>query len=521
MSGQWQQIADGLWRRTSGRCGAQQPVTTYLWRRGETFTLIDPAADVTGESVREVGHAAVSEILITHFQRENVEGAVNFPDAALRVPAGDEYLAAGEQAYRAEARQWEEPWDWETRGDFRGDVAAALNERPTREPVRLADPLRPGEQGEDFRILATPGHGKHAVTILANIADQAVGFCGDVIHGDGQLWNWFDSEWDYGLQRGQRTLLESARRLADQPLDLLCPTHGPVVGDPKTALGRLASRLAAILDATGDPAPTQEDQPSPAPGFRQILPSVHQYRDGNCAVLVSHRKLGLLFDDGPCCWKPMPERIEYHRRLMAEMKRALDLEKIDTVIPTHYHGDHVEMIPDLVATEKSRVVCLDLVADVLEHPNDYGVMCPLPWYGTGNDTVPIHQRASDNARLGWCEYDIEFTHVGGQTYYHAAMLAQVDGRRVAFIGDAVGLGSTAPDPVLCYNDGEPGGRGWAYAARQVRRARPDVIVGGHGAYLYDPLPFLDAKIANWDRQLQRFDQINARPRRTLFFSPFV
>ncbi len=504
--------------------GAQHPVNSYVWRRKEGAILIDPVADLTPSAL---GGQRVTDILITHVQEENAAGCFQFPEARVYVPAGDEYLCRGRDGYEALITKWPPPWEWETRGNYNGNLAGARNERPLAKPLPLGEPLKPGGSILGCRVLSTPGHGKHAVTILAEIDGQRVAFCGDLIYGDGKLWNWFDSDWDYGLEGGPRSLLESVARLREAEPAVLCPTHGPTIRTPRAALDRLTANLHAILDPpASEPFDAASiavpEDPSPASGFRRLLPAVHQYNAtyGNCAVLLSKSGHALLIDDGLCFWEPLPKRAAYHREMMTQLKQSLGISRIELVIPTHYHGDHIENIPEIVAMDGSEVVCLDTVAEVIEHPERFNLACPLPWYGTSYDTVKIDRRVPSGTRLRWREYELEIFHLGGQTYYHAGIAVNVNGRRVIFAGDSIGSTTPVCEPVLCYNDCEPIQRGWLYAIERLIERRPDLVVCGHAYNVRNPMPLLERKRAAWRRRMEQYAALNPRASFREFFDPF-
>jgi len=514
-------IAGTLYQRTSELSGPQQPVNSYVLRAGGEAIIIDPPADFTPRELRDLPPAA--HVLITHLQRENSEGAANFPGARVHVPAGDEYLAAGAEAYNSTTRVWPPPWEWETRGNYTGDVAGAPNERPPGRPLPLSDSLRPGSTFLGLEILATPGHGKNAVTLVADVAGKRVAFCGDLICADGRLWNWFDSEWDYGLQTGQRKLMNSAKRLRSLNVDLLCPTHGPTISQPAAALEALERRLAAILKpapSAGVAAANFTHKPSPAPGFRELLPNLHQYvaDSGNCNVLVSRTGGALLVDDGLCHWHPEPERSANHRRVIGQLKQALGISRIEVVLPSHYHGDHTENIPELVEMEGTEVICIDAVADPIEHPERFAICALLPWYGTAHDSIKVDRRLRDGDRLQWHEFSLQFLHLGGQTCHTQAVAVEIDGVRVLFVGDSIGGLNTECEPVMCYN-GEPFKYGWKYAVERMCECRPDLIVAGHGVAIRNPMPLLEQKRAAWERRMREFADLSYRTDLDLFFNP--
>ena len=524
MTGEFEQVLPGLWRFVSGRAGAQHPVNSYLCRSGHGAVLIDPAADVTPAAVARTGTGDVSDILVTHFQEENVAGCRHFPAARLHVPAGQEYLADGAVAYAGIVQPWPPPWDWDSRGNFHGHMSGARNERPLSDPAELSESIHAGASPAGWHVLSTPGHGKHAVTLLADVAGKRVALCGDLICGEGKLWNWFDCEWDYNHQTGRHALLQSAQRLAAAKPDLLCPTHGPVIAKPARALELLVRRLTAVLTAPW-PQPGEAmfrpDRDSRAPGFRALLPYVHQVREGNCAVLVSDSGAGLMIDDGLCNWTAEPERSALHRRTIEDLKQSLGIRRIEMVIPTHYHGDHIENIPDLVATDRCQVVSLDLVADPIEHPERFNLACLLPWYGAKVDRVKVDRRVGDGARLSWHEFELEIFHLGGQTYYHAGILATGHGARIVFAGDSASGLEPSWDAVICYCDAEPASRGWAYALDRLCERPMDLLVCGHAVAAYNPMPFLRKMRTAWGRRIRQFADLSARGTAREFFDPFL
>ena len=401
-------------------------------------------------------------------------------------------------------------------------MSGAPNERPLPRPVALAESLHPGAIVCNLEVLATPGHGKNAVTLLTTVAGQRVAFCGDLLYGAGQLWNWFDLEWDYGAQTGQQTLLASAQRLHHVNVARFCPTHGPLAAD----LPQLINRLQAVLAPT-DTDPWDEaqftvpSQPAQVAGFRELLPNLLQWTDcwGSCAVLLARSGHALLVDDGLCQWLPLPERAARHRQVMADLKRTYHIPRIEMVIPTHYHGDHVENIPEIVATDGCEVVALDVVADVLEHPDRYRLACLLPWYGTNYNAVAVDRRVSSGTRIQWRDYELEIFHLGGQTYYHAGIAVTVANRRVLFTGDSLGF-SPNPEPVLCYNDCEPTQRGWLYAIDRLIERSPHLLVCGHGGAVRDPRPLLERKRRAWERRIEQFHALSPRASLREFFDPF-
>jgi glyoxylase-like metal-dependent hydrolase (beta-lactamase superfamily II) len=495
--------------------GAQHPTNSYLVETVQGRVLIDPAADFPEQPV--------SEILITHVQEEHIAGAARFPEAQLYVAAGDEYLCAGRAAYEQRITVWENPWDWETRGNFSGHIAGARNERPAPTALALAGVLREGEDVAGMRVLATPGHGKNALTFLWESADRIFAFCGDLICGDGRLWNWFDAEWDYGPQTGQKTLLESARRLLREAPDVLLPSHGEPIFEAQAALQKLIERLERILHVEPDcPSPLNfAEKDGPTAGWREISPHLFQWKEGNCALLLSQEGTALFVDDGLCNWLPLIERKELHNQIVAEIKTALQISRIEAVVVTHFHGDHVENIPHLCEQENSEIVTLDTVAEVLETPQHFNLAAAWWWYDTGQDRLRVTRKLVSGEIFRWREYELEIFHLAGQTFYHCGIAAVVDGAKTIFVGDGIYGWKPACEPVICYNDNEPAKRGWVYSLERLIEREPELLICGHGSAIRGPMPLLQEKRARWEERLRQFDAINARENRDLFFTPLL
>ena len=113
---------------------------------------------------------------------------------------------------------------------------------------RLGVPIVVPSEGEErggLRALATPGHAEDHVSLLT--AD-GVCFSGDLVLGEGSTIVPPDGG-------SLASYLESLRRLQREPIDLICPGHGPWITDPAAKLDEYVEhrlmrerRLLAALD---------------------------------------------------------------------------------------------------------------------------------------------------------------------------------------------------------------------------------------------------------------------------------
>jgi glyoxylase-like metal-dependent hydrolase (beta-lactamase superfamily II) len=119
-----------------------------------------------------------------------------------------------------------------------GDHAEALPELLRRFPSAVVAaargpasvPLRHGTRIGPLRAFATPGHASDHFAFIAG----TVAFTGDAVLGQGSV---FVAPEPGALA----AYLDALRALAAEPLELICPGHGPVVADP-------AAKLAEYLE---------------------------------------------------------------------------------------------------------------------------------------------------------------------------------------------------------------------------------------------------------------------------------
>lgn len=519
----FEKILGDLWRFKSQLNGLHHPCNGYLLRIGKRWILIDPPEDLQPQAVRAiVGKGEVSDIYITHLQNEHAAGAAGFPKAVLHVPHGDEYLCKGEDAYRAKVQKSMTSEPWEASGNYQGHLAGALNERPLRVPVPLGDSLFPGNVVDGMQVLATPGHGKSAVTLLAEIDGQRVAFCGDLVYNGGRLWNWFDCDWDYGLETGQRALLQSARRLRDAKPDLLCPAHGDLCSDAAGDLGHLIMNLDAVLSLREGTKPVSIDFPEPKeriPGWREVTPHLYQWKTGNMVLLISEDWHAIVIDAGYCSRQP-GIRVPEPAVLFQEVKKALGIRAIEWVVPTNYQGDHLNLIPHLVHVERAKVLALDIVAGPIRNPQQFNLARSGIEPGLKRDNITIDMTLSDGETFAWRGYNLRFFHLGGDTWYQLGIQIELDGSRVLLVGDAMKGTSLTAGPVLCWNDAEPEERGALFALRKIKERKPDLIVGAHGTAIRQPTRYIKASFSDWLGRVAILDKLNPRTSAAAFFSPF-
>ena len=91
-------------------------------------------------------------------------------------------------------------------------------------------------QDIDFKVLSTPGYTRGSVSYVADIDEKRYAFTGDLIFGDGKLFDLYsfqdslrgvDGYHGYAVRLGQ--LIVSLQLIADQKPDFLIPCRGPTI----------------------------------------------------------------------------------------------------------------------------------------------------------------------------------------------------------------------------------------------------------------------------------------------------
>lgn len=203
----------------------------YLWRVGESTTVIDTGAPGSGAEIFSAA-PSLEQIVLTHGHVDHCGSA-----AELHAVTGAPVLAGAHDAavIRGEAvmappvfEDWERP--------IHKQVAAGL---PTvAPPVPVHRELRDGDVldlGGGAEILAIPGHTEGSIAI--HLPRHRVLFTGDTVANVGSLMLG-------AFNQDRARTIESFRRLATVDVDIACFGHGdPVTADAGERLRAVAASL--------------------------------------------------------------------------------------------------------------------------------------------------------------------------------------------------------------------------------------------------------------------------------------
>ena len=458
---------------------AHEPVTgvgsfpdtcnVYVLRSGRDAVLVDVGSGAVLDALGELGVERVTDVLVTHHHRDQVQGLARAAARGIRiwVPPLERDLIAGVDRH------------WRTRRvvndyDLRQDRFSLLEPVPVTGTV--AEYRRVELGGHEVFVLPTPGHTAGSVTYLVELDGRRLAFCGDLVYGDGQLWSLAATQWSYSGAEGLAATHVSCAVLAEHEPDVLLPAHGPPVDEPATALRKVRERVQELVDLRLEhPWDLAELHASPwAPVTDHLLRNRAAF--ASSYALLSETGGALLIDFGYDVTTgivPSTER-EARRALLwplDALRRDHGVTRVEVVVVTHYHDDHVAGLDLLREVEGASVWAPENVAPILADPDRHDLPCL--WF----EPIAVDRVVGFGEPIRWHEHELRLHPLPGHTLYAAAVEVDVDGKRVLATGDQQSGGER---PVLNYqyrnrfriDD-------FIASAELYRERRPDVIVSGH------------------------------------------
>src|SRR4051812_130536 len=426
----------------------------YVLRSGREAVLIDAGSGAALDRLGELGVERVTDVLVTHHHRDQVEGLGRLAGAGARV--------------------WAPPYDrnlidrvdehWESRPieidyDLREDRFSLLRSVPVHGSV---DEYRSRRYGAfELFTLPTPGHTPGSVTYLLEVDGRLVAFVGDLLYGDGKVWSLAATQWTYSGVEGQESTIVSAFQLAERKPDLLLPSHGGPIEDPPTALAKLRSgvgQLVALRIGGEWGLPGRLERP-----FEPITEHLWRNRTtfASSYVLVSETGAALGIDFGY-------DQATWRRPLLW----SLDGLQVEAVVTTHYHDDHVAGLNLLRDVRGTEVWAPSIVAPVLEQPSRYDLPCLWP------EPISVDRVMQPGEPVRWHEYELTAFPFPGHTRYAAAIAFEVDGKRVVATGDEYAFDGERAMLNYQYRN-RFRRRDFVEATELLRSLRPDILISGH------------------------------------------
>lgn len=180
----------------------------------------------------------------------------------------------------------------------------------------------------------------------------------------------------------------------------------------------------------------------------------------NMALFSPHNRH---FEDG--------ERVRFMEHSLDRLRRHHGVDKIEAVLPSHYHDDHVNGIPYLQQQLGVECWAFENMREILGNPRGELIGCVLP------TPIQVQRTFRDGERLKWQEYEFTIHYAPGHADYHMAMFGKVDGHSVGFSGDNI-FPLRAATPSLIYRN-HVHKTSHQQTARLFQEYHPDILCAGH------------------------------------------
>jgi glyoxylase-like metal-dependent hydrolase (beta-lactamase superfamily II) len=425
--------------------------------------------------------AKPAALLCTHFFRDHVAGAPAAAGAGIPV-----YAPYGER------EQLEDPEGLFQRRetfivyDNVWDLYAPIERVPVTGWLEDWQELTCG--GVKLTVVPTPGVSLGAVSLACRLEPDSPGetlFCGEAIHSPGKIARVAPLQYNYNDLTGAVVLLYSLETIRRRDPALLAPSlGGPLIREPRSALVALSDNLKAAL--AGRPEYREALAGLEADALEEVTPHVWRSTLGSASTwfVVSDAGKALAIDYGYHVYQSHGARYPYprNRRSLLHgidgLRRRFGIDRIDVVLVTHFHDDHVNGIPLLQRLHGTRCWAGANFAEILADPMGYAFPCTWP--------EPVRVEAQPlETPIPWQEYRFRLHPMSGHTRWSTMVEFEADGRTFVATGDQYFfLDFARPGTGPCmhnhvYRNGASLGS-FRASGELLRRIEPDMVLPGHG-----------------------------------------
>ncbi len=479
----------GIWRVGNETNG-------YLLVREGASLLIDcPAADTDG-ALRRAGLPLPEKILHTQVQEEHCREWAAFPGVPVAVAEEARPVAVRASEFFREAETfWADDRAWDTLGEEKYGIGGCLTERPPVHPLDVREVFCPGEtvtwRGLALEVAPLPSSGKRSVGFVWR--DAGVAFTGDLVHAGGRLVNVYDLERSYGgIALGATA--EAFARAGTWGVSRFLPSTGPVVETPAADMARVLDLLqhpnrAGVRRQGSRCGMTNFDTLRTFGRHCEIAPRIFQNNNfGNIVLFVDDAGRGLMVDPCNCVWLDWEKSVASMHADLDELEREAGLKRVDAVLITHPHGDHIQYCNLLRERYGATVLATPDVAALMERPAEFPYPCLNDWYNFPFKNVAVDRRLAYEHPFDWHGTPVLPVHTPGHCFAHAGFALTWRGERVFCSGDVIqhGGGAIGAGLPFCCNDNGMPDRSPLVTFRRVAALRPGLVCCGHSRSFRDP-----------------------------------
>ena len=451
----------------------------YILYLGREAVLVDFGSGDVLDHLAEIGVERVTDVLMTHHHRDQGQGLPRAVQAGIRiwVPHTEQDLFHSVEAH------------WQAREIYdnynvRQDRFSLLESVPVTGTLEDYEVRRFGDHV--FTVLPTPGHTTGSISLLVEMDDRRILFSGDLIYAPGKAISLSATQWTYNGAEGVAASVASLLDLQERGIDLILPSHGNPIIDPQSAIALLIERFWELLQRRKQNPRLFQLRERP---YQAVLPIgegidgkgtphllMHRASMANMYVLLSGSGKALFIDfgydfvTGIAAGSDRASRRPWLYTLPA-LKKQFGVQKVDVVVPTHYHDDHVAGCNLLRRVEGTQVWAAENFADILENPARYDLPCL--WF----DSIPVDRCLPLGQPIPWEEYTLILHPLPGHTRFAVAVEFEVDGLRVLATGDQYQGDDGLAWNYVYQNRYDVGD--YTTSAQVYQRVCPDLILTGH------------------------------------------
>lgn len=497
----WEPVEDGVSR-------FRDSCNVYAVQGPEGTVLINAGTGRAAEHLDELGRRGPLTVLLTHHFRDHTDGAIRFHAEARAEILGNywdqEYYLDPDQHFR-ERQIWN---SYDNRWDRFSPV------RPLPVTGWMRDYETRTIAGLSWQVVPTPGHTNGASSYVVTLpGGRRLAFVGEVICGPGQTSRLAPLQYDYNDLKGAINLWYSCGRLREADPTRLLPSVGESMDDPAGAISGFQAnlrRIDEILPGFAENLKEPEDD-----DLEEVLPRLYRSRHANACThfIVSRsgdRVLSLDYGYNDTEYRPPARHHLSNRRPLLHglkgLKTRFGTERIDTVLVTHYHDDHVNGIPLLQRLFGTDVWAAAHFSDILERPERYDRPCL--WH----EPIPVARHLPCGETLQWEDVAITLHPMSGHTRFSTLICLEIDGTRVVHTGDQIFFepwGGFGPESRLFTNHVYKNGLDlgcYRETLEHLRRFQPEWALTGHT----EPYCVTPESYAVIERGALAFDDVHRR-----------
>ncbi len=485
----WQEVEAGVWL-------FQDSCLVYAVV-GEQGSLIINAG--TGKWLAEIDSLPAPPIALvcTHYFRDHSAGTL--PASRAGIPI---YVPEGDRALFTDPNQHFRQRETYIIYDNLWDLYAPIEAIPVAGV--LQDYATIGLAGFDIEVIPLPGVTLTQVGLGVTLkSGKRVVFCGEAIHSPGKIARVAPFQYNYNDLPGAVQCFFSTKSLRKWQPDALFPSLGePILSAPDSALEQLQANLRHLV-APRQNVPEQIDYMD-APPLQKITEHVwlDTHSVANTWYIVSESGKVLAIDYGyhgatRAAWHgyPKPERRRALLHGLEGLKAQFGVDRIDTVLVSHFHDDHVCGIPVLQRVFGTQCWAAENFADLLDYPETHNFPCC--WI----HPMKVNRRLSLNETFQWEEYTFCLHPMNGHTRFSALIGFEADGVRFAHTGDQYffdqieDFSKSRRAQNHVYRNGAMLD-GYTQSGEWMLNWRPDIVLQGHQPAMHTDTAFFE-HIQNW------------------------